>query len=84
MQMPVREQIRPPFHPQFCLQMRLFTNLTFLGIWTQVLLAYGVHKSLIFIRVPVTLAITPKIAKTLRSWGWNVGKPAVKPAVKST
>ncbi|EEP80810.1 conserved hypothetical protein [Uncinocarpus reesii 1704] len=44
------------------------------GIWTQLALAYAVHKSLIFLRVPLTAAVTPKVVKTLRSWGWNIGK----------
>jgi hypothetical protein len=48
-------------------------DMTFTGIWTQLLLAYGVHKSLIFFRVPLTAAVTPKVVKTLRSWGWNIG-----------
>ncbi|KAK4610383.1 hypothetical protein CLAFUW4_13710 [Fulvia fulva] len=48
------------------------------SIWTQLLLAYGVHKSLIFFRIPITLAITPKVVKTLRKWGWNIGKPKPK------
>ncbi|KAF2161515.1 hypothetical protein M409DRAFT_58921 [Zasmidium cellare ATCC 36951] len=48
------------------------------SIWTQLLLAYGVHKSLLFIRIPVTLAVTPKVVKTLRSWGWNIGKTKPK------
>ena len=43
------------------------------GIWTQLLLAYGVHKSLIFFRIPLAAAVTPKVVKTLRGWGWNVG-----------
>jgi len=43
------------------------------SIWTQLLLAYGVHKSLIFFRIPLTAAVTPKVVKTLRSWGWNIG-----------
>ncbi|KAK3055260.1 DUF1279 super [Extremus antarcticus] len=47
------------------------------SIWTQLLLAYGVHKSLIFFRVPLTAAVTPKVVKTLRGWGWNIG-PRVK------
>ncbi|EME84294.1 uncharacterized protein MYCFIDRAFT_111645, partial [Pseudocercospora fijiensis CIRAD86] len=46
------------------------------GLGTQLLLAYGVHKSLIFFRIPLTLAITPKVVKTLRSWGWKIGKQA--------
>ncbi|KAK4549740.1 hypothetical protein LTR36_005041 [Oleoguttula mirabilis] len=45
------------------------------SIWTQLLLAYGVHKSLIFFRVPLTAAVTPKIVKWLRARGWNIGKP---------
>lgn len=45
-----------------------------LGIWTQLALAYAVHKSLIFIRVPLTAAVTPKIVKVLRRWGWDIGK----------
>jgi hypothetical protein len=44
------------------------------GIWTQLALAYAIHKSFIFIRVPLTAAVTPKVVKTLRRWGWNIGK----------
>lgn len=45
-----------------------------LGIWTQLALAYAIHKSFIFIRVPLTAAVTPKVVKTLRRWGWDIGK----------
>lgn len=45
-----------------------------LGIWTQLALAYAIHKSFIFFRVPLTAAVTPKVVKTLRRWGWNIGK----------
>jgi len=51
------------------------------SIWTQLALAYAVHKSLIFFRVPLTAAVLPKVVKTLRSWGYNVGK---KPISKIT
>ena len=44
------------------------------GIWTQLALAYAIHKSFIFIRVPLTAAVTPKVVKTLRGWGWDIGK----------
>lgn len=44
------------------------------GLATQLALAYAIHKSFIFIRVPLTAAVTPKIVKVLRSWGWNIGK----------
>ncbi|KAK5212883.1 DUF1279 superfamily [Exophiala xenobiotica] len=44
------------------------------SLWTQLALAYAIHKSFIFIRVPLTAAITPKVVKTLRGWGWNIGK----------
>jgi len=44
------------------------------SIWTQLAFAYAIHKSFIFIRVPLTAAITPKVVKTLRGWGWNIGK----------
>jgi hypothetical protein len=43
------------------------------AIWTQLGLAYLVHKSLIFFRVPLTAAVLPKVVKTLRSWGYNIG-----------
>jgi len=43
-------------------------------IWTQLALAYIVHKSLIFFRVPLTAAVLPKVVKVLRSRGWNVGR----------
>ncbi|RQM05254.1 hypothetical protein DH86_00001785 [Scytalidium sp. 3C] len=41
---------------------------------TQLALAYAIHKSFIFIRVPITAAITPKVVRVLRSWGWDIGK----------
>ncbi|MCJ1229126.1 hypothetical protein MMC12_005791 [Toensbergia leucococca] len=44
------------------------------SIWTQLALAYAIHKSFIFIRVPVTAAVTPKVVKVLRGWGWDIGK----------
>ncbi len=44
------------------------------SLWTQLVLAYAIHKSFIFIRVPLTAAVTPKVVKTLRGWGWNIGK----------
>ncbi|KAL6715062.1 DUF1279 superfamily [Lecanora helva] len=44
------------------------------SIWTQLALAYAIHKSFIFIRVPITVAITPKVVKVLRGWGWDIGK----------
>ncbi|OJJ44828.1 hypothetical protein ASPZODRAFT_745464 [Penicilliopsis zonata CBS 506.65] len=47
------------------------------GIWTQLAIAYAVHKSLIIFRVPLTAAITPNVVKTLRHWGWDLtrGRP---------
>jgi len=34
--------------------------------------------------VPLTAAVTPKVVKTLRSWGWNIGKiPSKKAAVNT-
>ncbi|KAL1872171.1 DUF1279 superfamily [Paecilomyces lecythidis] len=44
------------------------------SIWTQLALAYAIHKSFIFLRVPLTAAVTPKVVKTLRRWGWDIGK----------
>lgn len=41
--------------------------------WTEFALAYGIHKSLIFIRVPLCAAITPGIVKLLRRWGFKIG-----------
>lgn len=48
------------------------------GLATQLALAYAVHKSFIFVRIPLTAAVTPRVVKTLRSWGWNIGKPLRK------
>ncbi|KAF5025203.1 hypothetical protein F66182_2669 [Fusarium sp. NRRL 66182] len=44
------------------------------GLATQLALAYAIHKSFIFLRVPLTAAVTPKVVKVLRSWGWKIGK----------
>jgi N-terminal acetyltransferase 2 len=47
-------------------------------------LAYAIHKSFIFIRVPLTAAVTPKVVKTLRSWGWDIGKRPAKKIASGT
>lgn len=47
---------------------------------TQLALAYAIHKSFIFIRVPLTAAVTPKVVKVLRGWGWDIGKRTTKAA----
>ena len=52
-----------------------------LGIWTQLALAYAIHKSLVVFRVPLTAAVLPKVVKTMRKWGWNIGK---RPVPKTT
>ncbi|KAL8775678.1 MAG: hypothetical protein Q9209_000174 [Squamulea sp. 1 TL-2023] len=44
------------------------------SLWTQIALAYAIHKSFIFVRVPLTAAVTPKVVKVLRGWGWDIGK----------
>ena len=49
------------------------------ALWTQFVLAYAIHKSFIFIRVPLAVGVTPKVVKTLRSWGWNIGKRKPNP-----
>ncbi|KAI1822106.1 hypothetical protein F4861DRAFT_516057 [Xylaria intraflava] len=48
------------------------------SLGTQLALAYAIHKSFIFLRVPLTAAVTPKVVKVLRSWGWNIGKRRTK------
>ncbi|CAK7211621.1 DUF1279 super [Sporothrix bragantina] len=45
------------------------------SLGTQLALAYAIHKSFIFVRVPLTAAVTPKVVKVLRSWGWKIGRP---------
>ncbi|PKS05825.1 hypothetical protein jhhlp_007654 [Lomentospora prolificans] len=45
---------------------------------TQLALAYAIHKSFIFLRVPLTAAVTPKVVKILRGWGWQIGKKKTK------
>ncbi|KAI1116339.1 hypothetical protein F5Y14DRAFT_78790 [Nemania sp. NC0429] len=53
-------------------------NKTEASLGTQLALAYAIHKSFIFLRVPLTAAVTPKVVKVLRSWGWNIGKRRAK------
>lgn len=50
------------------------------GLGTRLALAYAIHKSFIFIRVPLTAAVTPKVVKVLRGWGWDIGKRTTKAA----
>ncbi|GAA6043672.1 hypothetical protein JCM8097_008601 [Rhodosporidiobolus ruineniae] len=41
---------------------------------TTAVLAYAIHKTLLLpFRVGVTVAITPKVVRTLQGWGWKVG-----------
>lgn len=42
--------------------------------WTELALAYAIHKSLIFIRLPITAAITPAVVSKLRAMGVDVSK----------
>ncbi len=56
----------------------LWLTLSSQGLATQLALAYAIHKSFIFVRVPLTAAITPKVVKVLRSWGWQIGKRRTK------
>ncbi|CAH1761959.1 12713_t:CDS:2 [Entrophospora sp. SA101] len=43
--------------------------------WTSTLvIAYGVHKLLLPLRLGLTVAITPSVVKKLRNMGWNIGK----------
>lgn len=49
------------------------------SLWTEAVIAYGIHKALfIFIRVPITVAVTPAIVKGLVKRGWKIGPAAVK------
>ena len=50
---------------------------------TQLALAYAVHKSFIFVRVPLTAAVLPRVVKTLRGWGWDIGKRRSKASAAS-
>ncbi|KAG5360026.1 N-terminal acetyltransferase 2 [Yarrowia sp. C11] len=45
-------------------------------MWAEFAVAYAIHKSLIFIRLPITAAITPSVVKILKRWGFNIGKKA--------
>ena len=71
-----------PLHPNFPCRTSADTFQT--GLWTQLALAYAIHKSFIFVRVPLTAAVTPKVVKTLRSWGWDIGKRPAKKVVSGT
>ncbi|EOO02680.1 putative peptide alpha-n-acetyltransferase protein [Phaeoacremonium minimum UCRPA7] len=53
-------------------------NQTEASLATQLALAYAIHKSFIFVRVPLTAAVTPKVVKVLRGWGWQIGKRTKK------
>lgn len=48
------------------------------GLATQLALAYAIHKTFIFVRIPLTIAVTPRIVRQLRAWGWNIGKKIVR------
>lgn len=45
--------------------------------WTEFAIAYTIHKSFIFIRLPITAAITPTVVKVLRNWGFKIGQQSL-------
>ncbi|KAJ1511415.1 hypothetical protein HMI54_000660 [Coelomomyces lativittatus] len=44
------------------------------SIWTSVVIAYAVHKLLLPLRIPLTMAITPSVARFVQQRGWGVMK----------
>ncbi|CCJ28955.1 unnamed protein product [Pneumocystis jirovecii] len=44
------------------------------SIWTEIAIAYGIHKLLILVRVPLTAAFTPPLVRILNQRGWFIGK----------
>lgn len=53
------------------------------SLWTEAAIAYGLHKAvLIFVRVPVTVAITPPIVKALAKRGWKIGPKRIPKPLK--
>lgn len=51
------------------------------SLWTEVVIAYGIHKAIfIFARVPITVAITPAIVKSLVRRGYKIGPAATTSA----
>ena len=44
------------------------------GLATQLALAYAIHKTFIFVRVPLTAAVLPSVVRTLRAWGFDIGR----------
>lgn len=76
----LRRLIRVLLVRPLLLYIHVDTNTISLGWGTQLALAYAIHKSFIFIRVPLTIALTPRLVKLLRGWGWDIGKRTTKEA----
>lgn len=56
----------------------LFQTIISQFSWAEFAIAYTIHKSFIFIRLPLTAAITPPIVKVLRGWGFKIGSQSLK------
>ncbi|CEP64152.1 Nat2p LALA0_S10e03620g [Lachancea lanzarotensis] len=52
----------------------LWTRMKESTLLTEALIAYGIHKSLIVFRLPITAAITPATVKILQKWGFNLNR----------
>ncbi|KAL6941236.1 hypothetical protein ACO0RG_002359 [Hanseniaspora osmophila] len=63
---------------KFSLQ-RYWDHLKNTTLLTEFLIAYGIHKSLIFIRLPITAAITPSVVRTLQRMGFKINTKAASP-----
>ncbi|KTW26021.1 hypothetical protein T552_03291 [Pneumocystis carinii B80] len=44
------------------------------SIWAEIAIAYGIHKLLIFVRVPLTAVFTPPLVRLLIRQGWSISK----------
>ena len=55
----------------------LFDQLRHFPLLTEFLLAYGMYKALIFVRIPLVAGITPVMFKLFKRWGFNrlIGLP---------
>ncbi|KAL6945477.1 hypothetical protein ACO0QE_002934 [Hanseniaspora vineae] len=63
---------------KFSLQ-RYWDHVKNTTLLTEFLIAYGIHKSLIVIRLPITAAITPSVVKTLQRMGFKINTKAASP-----
>jgi len=65
-------------HSQYNHHDQIHTNTQHVSVWSTVLMAMAITKLFVPIKLFMTAAVTPSVARYIRSWGWDIGVKGVR------